>query len=75
MILKYLHLPIWEKSKKPSSMSDEDWDRLDQKAIATIRQYLGDTIYFHFSQEKTTKSLSKSFVIYMNKIQQSINYF
>ena len=55
-----MQLSIQGKSKKPSSMTNDEWEKLDRKTIAIIRQYLADTVYFHVSQEKTTESLWKS---------------
>ena len=59
LTLRDLQLLIHRKSKKPSSMSHEDWEKLDRKTIATIGQYLLDTVYFHVSQEKSIESLWK----------------
>ena len=50
LTLRDLQLPIHGNSKKPSSMSDDYWEKLDRKTIATIRQYLADKVYFHVSQ-------------------------
>jgi hypothetical protein len=36
LTLKDLQLSIEGKSKKPSSMTDEDWEKLDRKTISTI---------------------------------------
>ena len=38
LILKYQYFPIEGAPSKPSSMSDEEWNKLDRKAIATIRK-------------------------------------
>ena len=40
-------------------MTDEEWDKLDRKVIATIRQYLAKNVYFNVSGEKTTTWLWK----------------
>ena len=34
---KDLYLPLSEKTKKSSSMIDEEWEILDRKALGTIR--------------------------------------
>ena len=59
LTLKNLHLLMEGKSKKPSSMTNEDWEKLDGETIASIWQYLEDNLKFHLSQEKTTESLWK----------------
>ena len=43
-------LPIEGKSKKPSSMTNGDWEKLDWTMIASVMYYLVDTLYFHVSQ-------------------------
>ena len=47
LILKDQYLPIEGAASKPSSMTDEEWNKLDRKAIATIRQYLANNVYFN----------------------------
>ena len=37
LILKDQYLPIEAIAKKPSSMTVDDWNKLDRKAIATVR--------------------------------------
>ena len=59
LILKDQCFPIEGATKKPSTMVDEDWKKLDKKAIATIRQYLEKNMYFNVAKEKTTESLQK----------------
>ena len=36
LTLKNLHLLMEGKSKKPSSMTNEDWEKLDGETIASI---------------------------------------
>ena len=59
LILKDQYLPIEGVASKPSSMKDEEWNKLDRKAIATIRQYLAKNVYFNVVGEKTTVELWK----------------
>ena len=59
LILKDPYLPIEGVAKKLSSMTVEDWSKLDRKAIATIRQYLVKNVYFNVAGEKTTEGLWK----------------
>ena len=59
LILKYQYFPIEGESSKPSSMTDEEWNKFDRKAIATIRQYLAKNVYFNVVGEKKTLDLWK----------------
>ena len=59
LILKEQYLLIEAVTKKPSSMKDEEWVKLDRKGIVTIYQYLAKNVYFNVSREKTTKALWK----------------
>ena len=54
---KDLYLPLEEKSKKPTSMSDEEWNLLDRKALGAVRLCLSSTVAFNISNEKTTKGV------------------
>ena len=54
LILKDQYLLIEGITKKPSSMTNEEWNKLDRKAIATIHQYLAKNVYFNVSGEKRT---------------------
>lgn len=51
LILKDQYWPIEGISKKPTTIVDEDWNKLDRKAIATIRQYLAENVYFNVAGE------------------------
>jgi len=57
LILNDQYFPIEGTTKKPSSMTNEDWNKLDRKVIATICQYLAKNVYFNVSGEKTTEEL------------------
>ena len=52
---KGLYLPLEEKSKKPTSMSDDEWSLLDIKALGVVRIYLSSSVAFNISTKKTTK--------------------
>jgi len=69
LILKDQCLLIEGTTKKPSSMKNEEWNKLDRKAIATIRQYLAKNVYFNVSKEKTLKDYGRSSMIYMRRTQ------
>ena len=59
LILKDHYLSIEGTTKKPSSMTNEEWNKQDRKVIATIHQYLAKNVYFNVSREKTAEGLWK----------------
>lgn len=59
LILKDQCLSIEGTTKKPLSMTNEEWNKLNRKAIATISQYLAKNVYFNVSGEKMTEGLWK----------------
>jgi hypothetical protein len=52
-----LYLPLSGKTKKPTSMTDTEWDILDRKALGTIRLCLAASVAFNISKETTTEGL------------------
>ena len=52
-----LYLPLSGKTKKPTSMTDTEWDILDKKALGTIRLCLAALVAFNISKETTTQGL------------------
>ena len=59
LILKDQYLLIEGVTKKPSSITNEEWDKLDRKVIATIRQCLAKNEYFNVSRENMAEGLWK----------------
>jgi hypothetical protein len=56
------------KTKKPTSMTDEDWEDLDARALSTIRLCLEDEVLFNIVGEETTTGLwNRLESIYMTK--------
>lgn len=41
----------------PSSMSNEDWEKLNRKSCSTIRLFLEDLVLLNVLGENTTKNL------------------
>ena len=74
-ILKDQYLLIEGVANKPSSMTDEDWNKLDKKSIATIRQYLAKKVYFNVAEEKTSKALWKKLHDLYEKTQHQTKFF
>jgi hypothetical protein len=61
------------KSKRPTCMSDEDWDDLDSRALSTIFPCLVDKVLFNIVGEETTTDLwSKMEILYMKKSMKNI---
>ena len=54
---KYLYLPLGRKASKLASMTDEEWEILDRKALGTIRLCLVASVAFNISKEKTMVDL------------------
>ena len=52
-----LYLTLSRKSKKPTSMTNTEWDILDRKALGTIWLCLAALIAFNISKETTTQGL------------------
>jgi hypothetical protein len=56
------------RSKKLTSMTDEDWEDLDARALSTIRMCLADEVLFNIAEETTTTGLwTKLESLYMTK--------
>jgi hypothetical protein len=56
------------KAKKPTSITDEDWDEMDVRALSAIRLCLADDVLFNIVTEKTAFGLwSKMESLYMTK--------
>jgi hypothetical protein len=51
LVQKDLLMPLMGFAKKPATMADEEWKILDQKALATIRLSLAESVYFNVSDE------------------------
>jgi hypothetical protein len=56
------------KAKKPVTITDEDWDEIDARALSAIRLCLVDDVLFNIVAEKTTVGLwTKLESLYMTK--------
>ena len=51
---KDLYLPLSGKTKKPTAMTDVEWEILDRKALTTVRLCLATSVAFNISKETTT---------------------
>ena len=45
------------KDKKPSTMKDEDWVEMDERALTAIQLCLSDEVLDEFSKETTAAAL------------------
>ena len=52
-----LYQPLSVKTKKPTSMTDTEWDILNRKELGTIRLCLAVSVAFNISKETTTEGL------------------
>lgn len=57
LIQKDLAITLEGKSNKPIDMSNEDWKKLDRKAVATIILFVSSNVLFNVSTQKTAKGL------------------
>jgi hypothetical protein len=56
------------KTKKPTSMTDKDWEDLDARALSTIHLCLADEVLFNIVGEETTTGLwNRLESLYMTK--------
>jgi hypothetical protein len=56
------------KEKQPASITDEDWDEMDARALSAIHLCLADDVLFNIVTDKTTVGLwSKLESLYMTK--------
>jgi hypothetical protein len=53
------------KIKKPTSMTDEDWEDLDARALSTICLCLADEVLFNIVEEETTTGLWNRLRVYI----------
>ena len=54
---KDLYALILGISAKTKDMSDDDWKKVDRKAVGFIRQWLDDSVFHHVSTETSIASL------------------
>ena len=54
---KDLYLPLSGKTKKPTTMTDAEWNILDRKALRTVWLCLAASVAFHISKETKTEGL------------------
>ncbi|XXG79495.1 hypothetical protein AAC387_Pa09g0546 [Persea americana] len=54
---KNFYLPLGRKAKKPTTISDAEWEVLDRKALGIVRPSLSKSVTFNISKEKTTKDV------------------
>ena len=59
---------VVDPGTKPTTMSDEDWKKLDRKAKSTIRLCVSDSVLLNVSGEATTNNLwEKLGTLYQSK--------
>jgi hypothetical protein len=66
LVQKWLQKELAGKSKKPTTMTEWEWEYIDEKALSTIRLCLADEVLFNIVGEDTTSGLwSKLKSLYM----------
>jgi hypothetical protein len=59
---------LLEKTKQPATITDDDWDEMDARALSAIRLCLVDDVLFNIVLKKTTVGLwTKLESLYMTK--------
>ena len=57
---KDLYLPLSGKTKKPTAMTDAEWEILDRKALGTLWLCLAVSVAFNILKETTREGLIKA---------------
>jgi len=57
LVQRLLQKALARKSKKPTSMANDEWVDLDVRALSTIRLCLADDVLFNIVGEETTSGL------------------
>ena len=70
-----LYQPLSRKAKKPTSMTDTEWDIPDRKELGIIRLCLAALVEFHISKEMTTEGLMSTLEKLYEKPSASNNVF
>lgn len=48
-LCKDLYDPLDHKGVRPDSIKAEDWKKLNQKKLGTIRQYISEEVFYHIA--------------------------
>ena len=59
LFCKDLYGPIEGDSGKPEGMKDDEWNRLNRKAVGVIRQWIDDSVFHHVATETSAHDLWK----------------
>ena len=57
LVLHGQHKALLGRDKKPTTMSNEDWEEMDMKAVSSSRMCLADNVIFNVRGEKTASGL------------------
>jgi AAA+ ATPase superfamily predicted ATPase len=72
---KDVYLPLGVKANKPTSMTYEEWEILDRKALGTIWLCPAASVAFNISKEKTMVDLINTLAKLYEKTSTSNNVF
>ncbi len=59
LFVRDLYDPIEGDERRPDGKTDEEWSKLNRKAVAVIRQWVEDAVYHHVSGETNASELWK----------------
>jgi len=72
---KDLYGPLQGDSAKPTTMTDDEWKRLDRKTIGFIRQWLDYSVFHYVSTEFLHILFGKSWKVSMKEKQLATKLF
>ena len=72
---KYMYLPLNGKTKKPTNMTDAEWEILDRKALRIVRLFLVASVAFNILKETTIEGSIKALAKLYEKPSSSNKLF
>jgi hypothetical protein len=74
LVKQDLVVAIDGKAKKSTAMKDEEWDKIDEKAKATMFLSLSQNVLFNVHDESSTRKFGINFKVCMKWPQLQIKY-
>ena len=75
LVQQGLQKALASKTKKPTTMTNKEWEDLDEKSLSTIHLCLVDDVLFNTIEDDTTSSLWRKLEsLYMTNSLMSIIY-
>ena len=57
LVQQWLQKDLYGKIKRPLTVTNDEWEDLDSKALSTIQLFLVDDMLFNIGEEKLASSL------------------